>query len=154
MNTAELAYRITAAQGAGGLGLLIALYDTLAGDLRRAAEAERANNIQKRCEAANHALLVIAHLQDRAARGNGGQLADSLSVFYSTLRRKLIEAQARRSPEILDEQIALVLEIRKTWQQIDTAAPSRTEARQWSPASAYPGKTASHFEFATSSWSA
>jgi flagellar protein FliS len=154
MNAMELAYRKTAAQGASGLGLLIALYDTLAGDLRRAAEAERANNIQKRCEAANHALLVVSHLEDRIIRGNGGELAESLTAFYRTLRRKLIEAQAKRSPEILEEQIALVLDIRRTWQELDSRVPPQPEARQWVPTSEFPGSSSSLFERRAFNWSA
>jgi flagellin-specific chaperone FliS len=46
MSPTEMAYRKTAVGGASGFGLLIALYDTLAGDLRRAADAERANDIE------------------------------------------------------------------------------------------------------------
>jgi hypothetical protein len=49
MNRTDVTYRKTAAEGASGFGLLIALYDTLAGDLRRAAEAERSNDIEQRC---------------------------------------------------------------------------------------------------------
>ena len=37
MSPTEMAYRKTAIGGASGFGLLVALYDTLAGDLRRAA---------------------------------------------------------------------------------------------------------------------
>jgi len=37
MNRTDMAYRKSAVEGATGFGLLIALYDTLAGDLRRAA---------------------------------------------------------------------------------------------------------------------
>ena len=48
MSPTEMAYRKTAIGGASGFGLLIALYDTLAGDLRRAAEAERSSNLESR----------------------------------------------------------------------------------------------------------
>ena len=54
MNRTDLAYRRTAAEAASGLGLLIALFDTLAGDLRRAAEAQRANDIERRSREARH----------------------------------------------------------------------------------------------------
>ena len=39
MTRTDLAYRKTAVEGASGFGLLIALYDTLASDLRRAARS-------------------------------------------------------------------------------------------------------------------
>ena len=115
----ELAYRRTAAEGASGFGLLIALYDTLAGDLRRATEAERNNDLEKRCQEVNHAMLVIAYLEDWTQLGSGGELAEQLTAFYSSLRRKLLEAQINRTANILEEQMALVLKIREHWQQID-----------------------------------
>lgn len=129
MNPAEIVYRRTAAAAGGnGLGLLIALYDTLAGDLRRAAEAERSNDIEKRCREVNHALLVIGCLQDWVARGSGGELGEELSAFYTSMRRRLIEAQVRRSAPLLEEQMALVLEVRESWQAVESApAPSAPE---------------------------
>ena len=118
MSPVEMAYRKLAA-GTSGFGLLIALYDTLAGDLRRAAEAERNNDIEKRCREVNHALLVIAYLEDRLSYGNGGALADQLRALYQSLRRKLVEAQAKRSIKIIEEQMALVLEVRGQWQAME-----------------------------------
>ena len=56
MNRTDLAYRKTAVEGASGFGLLIALYDTLAGNLRRAAAAQRRNDLEDRCHEVKHAL--------------------------------------------------------------------------------------------------
>jgi len=154
MNQTELAYRKTAVGGASGFGLLIALYDTLAGDLRRAADAERANNIEKRCKEVNHALLVVAHLEDALSRGTGGEMARQLAVFYSSLRRAMIQAQAKRSPEILEEQIKLILEVRAIWQSLELSTPSSTaEVPAWAQKSTYPGGSPS-YERSASSWSA
>jgi flagellar secretion chaperone FliS len=122
MHSTELTYRKTAAAtGGSGLGLLIALYDTLAGDLRRAADAQLSNDIEKRCREVNHALLVIAHLQEWVARGTGGVLADNLLAFYTSLRRKVMEAQVKRSAEILEDQMIEVLKIREAFQALDGA---------------------------------
>ena len=86
MSPTELAYRKTALGGASGFGLLIALYDTLAGDLRRAAEAERSNDLEERGRQVNHALLILAHLEEWIDRGPGGELAEQLRGFYRSLR--------------------------------------------------------------------
>jgi flagellar biosynthetic protein FliS len=127
MNAAGLAYRKTAAQGSSGFGLLITLDDTLAGDIRRAAEAERQNDIEARCREVKHALLVIAHLEDHLNRGTEGELTGNLASFYSALRRKLIEAQAQRSAAMLEQQMTAVLDLRKTWQE----ASLRIESPAW-----------------------
>lgn len=84
------------------MGLLIALYDTLAGDLRRAAAAQRANDIERRGCEAKHAFTVIGYLEDFVRRGSGGLLSRQLLAFYSTLRRKLLDAQVRQSAEALE----------------------------------------------------
>jgi len=120
MTPTELYYRKTAASSSGGgLGLLIGLYDTLAGDLRRMAEAERGNDLVRRCREANHALLVVGCLEDCVTKSSSGELADQLTAFYASLRRNLIAAQAKRSPEMIEEQMAQVLKVREAWQAIE-----------------------------------
>lgn len=127
MISADLAYRKTAVEGASGFGLLIALYDTLAGDLRRAAEAQRTNDIEKRCREANHALSVIGLLDDSVRRGPGGELAQQLVVLYASLRRDLIAAQASASAGMLEQLMARVLKIRETWQSADLCSRSSVQ---------------------------
>ncbi len=124
MNCTDMAYRRTAAEGASGIGLLIALYDTLAGDLRRAAAAQRANDIETRCREAKHAFIVIGYLEDCVQRGSGGLLAQQLLAFYSTLRKKLLEAQKMQSAEALEEQMESVLNLREHWQRLDSRDPA------------------------------
>ena len=119
MNRTDLAYRRSAAEAASGLGLLISLFDTLAGNLRRAAMAQRDRDIEQRCSEVRHALLVIGHLEDWVDQGTGGVLAQELTAFYSSLRRKVIEAEAANSAEILEKQMFRVLELREHWQQIE-----------------------------------
>ena len=122
MISADLAYRRTAAEGASGFGLLIALYDTLAGDLRRAAEAQRTGDIERRCHEVNHAFAVIGLLEDSVSRGTGGDLAEQLVAFYATLRRDLLAAQVGSSADLLEELMTKVLRIRETWQEADLCA--------------------------------
>jgi len=119
MQSTELSYRKSATQGASGFGLMIALYDTLVGDLRRAAEAERSNNLQKRCMEVNHALVVIGYLEDCMERGSCGELATKLQTLYAGLRRGLSEAQVKRSPDILERQMELILNVRESWQTME-----------------------------------
>jgi flagellar secretion chaperone FliS len=156
MNSVEFTYRKTAAAAVGnGLSLLIALYDTLAGDLKRAADAERQNQIDRRGREISHALLVIGYLEDWVRRGTGGELADQLTSMYSSLRRGLIQAQVRRSPEILEEQMTLVLKVRAVWQAMETrAAQSGPEILPPLPAPPYLGVASQEMSHSPLSWSA
>ncbi|MGA2570227.1 MAG: flagellar export chaperone FliS [Terracidiphilus sp.] len=127
MISADLAYRRTAAEGASGFGLLVALYDTLAGDLRRATEAQRASDIERRSREANHAFAVIGLLEDSVRRGTGGDLADQLVAFYASLRRDLIAAQVSNSADMLEELMTKVLRIRESWQKADLCATASAQ---------------------------
>lgn len=154
MNPTELAYRRTAVEGSSGFGLLIALYDTLAGNLRRAADAQRSNDIQKRCQELNHALLVIGYLEDWIDREGGGELAEKLILFYTNLRTKLLHAQAIKSAEILEREMAVILTIRGTWQDLELRASSALEASASFAAQNYPGASSMSDQRSVSSWSA
>ena len=119
---------------------MIALYDTLAGDLRRAAEAERRNDLEERARQVRHALLIVGHLEDWIDRGPGGELAEQLKGVYASLRRRMIEAQAKRSPEMLEEDMTRILEIRAIWQKVEhRSAISIAHVPGWVQAPAYPG---------------
>jgi len=155
MTPIELAYRKTAVEGASGIGLLIALYDTLAGDLRRAADAERSNDLEERTKEVNHALLVVAYLEEYAERGSGGKLADHLVAFYKSLRRKMIEAQVKRSAELLQEQMVQVLTVREVWQRFEPDGSSFSpEAKEWDRSAVYPNAPPVRHEHSASGWSA
>lgn len=154
MTRTDLAYRRTAAEAGSGLGLLISLYDTLAGDLRRAAQAQREDAIELRCREVRHSLLIVGYLEDWVNRGTGGTLSEELIAFYGSLRRKLIEAEAKRSAEILEQQMVRVLELREQWQGVQLRTePSGPEVLR--PTIHVPaGYPAQCVERQPSSWSA
>jgi flagellar protein FliS len=154
MNPTEMTYRKTAVEGASGFGLLIALYDTLAGNLRRAADAQRRGDIQKRCEELKHALLVIGYLEDWVDRKEGGELAQRLLAFYANLRARLIKAQAKQSAEILEREMIVVLAIRGTWHDLEARASSALELLPTSETLKYPGTVPPQEEPSVYSWSA
>ncbi len=118
-NEMQLSYRRSAVEGASEIGLVIALYDTLSGNLRRAAAALRSNEIEKRCAELNHAFLVIGQLESWVDVEHGGELAQNLTSFYAWLRMKLLDASTMKSAEILEAQIGLILQVRSAWQQRD-----------------------------------
>jgi len=153
MNSTYLAYRTTAATGANGLGMLISLYDTLAGDLRRAAEAQRGNDIATRCHEANHALLVIGHLENWLAQGTSGELTARLASFYAKLRSDILKAQAAQSADLLEQRMSDVLEIRTFWQKLEESNSTQPEMLQAAPI-APPTVFASQASRIENSWSA
>jgi flagellar protein FliS len=124
MSTTEMSYRRSAIQGASRIGLMIALFDQLASDLRRAAAALRNNDIETRCKELNHAFLVLGQLENWVDVKNGGESAQTLSRFYAYLRAKMLEAGASKSAKLLEMQVDMILLVRSSWQQLD-APPSQ-----------------------------
>jgi flagellar biosynthetic protein FliS len=136
------------------MGLLVALYDTLAGNLRRAAAAQRANDIETRSHEAKHAFTVIGYLEDCVRRGSGGPLSQQLLAFYSTLRKKLVEAQARQSAEALEEQMESILKLREHWQTLDSHNSGLEPSEPARAGSMQPGRHAAvQFESRYGGWS-
>jgi len=127
MTETGLSYRKSAIEGASPIGLMIALFDTLVGDFRRAATAIRKNDIEARCRELNHAALVLGQLENWVDLKNGGESAESLARFYAYLRAKMMEAAVTQSASILDLQIEMILHVRTAWQQLDSAAPPPQE---------------------------
>lgn len=122
-NDFELAYRQSTVSGASPIGMMIALYDRLSRDFRNAAAAIRANDIEKRCAALNHASVILGHLESWIDHQNGGELASNLATFYSYLRSKMLEASVQQSAALLEAQIQLISQVRSAWQQKDAMDP-------------------------------
>ncbi len=126
-NDIELAYRQSTVSGASPIGLVIALYDRLTRDFRDAAAAIRANDIERRCSALNHATVILGHLENWLDHNSGEELAGNLATFYSYLRSKMLEAAVQRSAALLEAQIQLISQVRGAWQQKDSMACSPSD---------------------------
>ena len=122
LSETELSYRRSAIEGASTIGLMIALFDTLVGDLRRAAFALRKSDIETRCRELNHATLVLGQLNEWVDLENGGESAHTLNRFYAYLRAKMMEAAVTQSATLLETQIEMILHVRSAWQKLDVGA--------------------------------
>jgi flagellar protein FliS len=134
MTETGLSYRKAAIEGASPIGLMIALFDTLVGDFRRAANALRKKEIETRCRELDHATLVLGQLENWLDLKNGGESAATLARFYAYLRAKMMQAAVTQSATLLEAQIDMILHVRSAWQQLDTAAPSAPEGQTEAPA--------------------
>jgi flagellar secretion chaperone FliS len=138
LSETELSYRRSAIEGASTIGLMIALFDTMVGDLRRAAFALRKDDIESRCRELNHATVVLGQLNEWVDLENGGESAQTLSRFYAYLRAKMMEAAVTKSAKLLETQIDMILHVRSAWLKLDvgpmetSAKPAESPAQQLS----------------------
>jgi flagellar protein FliS len=114
-----LAYRRAATQQASVVGLVIALYDTLAGDLRRGIAAMCQKNIEDRTNQLKHGFSVLTQLDSLIDIERGGQTAINLRCFYGHIRQEMLRAQFTQDPSILERASALLLDVRGAWQEVD-----------------------------------
>lgn len=132
----ELQYRRGGLHNASPVGIVLMLYDQLIKDLRKAGAAMRENRAEACAAELKHGLLVIQQLEGSLKRDTGEEFVTWLVRFYSLLRSNIIDAQVKRSPEQLDEQIVLILDVRSAWQEVELR-----------------NQSASHFSIAPSSHS-
>ncbi len=138
MPSSETLYRQMAGEGATYIGLLLVVYDTLAEDLRRAGQAIERADIQTRCDATNHAFLLLGHLESWTASLDDASLGTSLLQFYGYLRGQAMLLQTDLHPDGFYELARLVGETRAVWQKRESQQTSLAQApaspgqsRQW-----------------------
>jgi flagellar protein FliS len=124
--SASLEYRRALTQQASTVGLVIALHETLVGNLRRAAEAIDRSDVQTRCDELIHGFKVLTQLEAMLDMKRGGTTAVRIDRFYKHVRSQMLAAQFKQSAEILRAQMQIVFEVRDAWQQADERiAPSK-----------------------------
>ena len=124
-----LAYRRAATQQASVVGLVIALYDTLAGDLQKASAAMRQQSIEERSRYLKHGFAVLTQLDSLIDAERGGETATRLRRFYSFLRGEMLKAQFTQDASILERSCAYLIKVREAWQEVDTRATFHSSAQ-------------------------
>ena len=134
------AYQQSSARGASAVGLIVALYDTILRDFRRALEAFDAGHVETRVSELNHALTVIAHLKNVLDHERGGEAAAHFARFYDVTRRMIVDVNFAKKRSPLIELIELYTSLRQAWQEADrqlASAPPAVTGPPSTPATAY-----------------
>lgn len=114
------------AHGASPLGLVVALYDTILRDLTRASEAISQGDVQKRTFELNHALRVIAELENVLDFERGGNAANRLKNFYAVTRGMILDASIKNSREALSQLWDIFATVRKAWNEAEQKIKKET----------------------------
>jgi flagellar protein FliS len=122
-------YREQSLQGAGGVELIIALYDGAIRFLYRAVDCVEGDDIRGRREAVKKAVDIFMYLQARLRPDVGGRPAAALSDFYASMFTLTLEASAAASVPKLMDVIGFVRNVREAW----VVAAKDTEAARVLP---------------------
>ena len=114
---ARQVYQDSSIRGANPLELVVLLYDAAIADMRLALTAMRTSEIENRASRISHALLVLQQLQGTLDFEHGGSAARQFEQFYNLTRAKVLEAQMRSSPDLMQQQIRSMSEVRDCWME-------------------------------------
>jgi flagellar protein FliS len=113
------AYQQSSARSATPIGQVVALYDTILRDFRRALEAAESGEVEKRVFELNHSLTVIAYLQSILDHQRGGEAAKRLQRFYEVTHAMILQANANGNRDTLNKLIELYASLRQAWQEVE-----------------------------------
>jgi len=78
----------------------------------------RANEIAKKGEHISWAISIIDSLRSCLNVKVGGEMAQNLSALYDYMEQRLLEANIKNDPKMLDEVGQLLLQIKSGWDAI------------------------------------
>ena len=113
------AYRESELAGDNPVRLVVLLYDQMLRDLHRALDAFEKQDVPRRCDELDHALIVLAQLQGTLDLESGGEVAENLDHFYNLVRHNLLQASLEGSPELLRKQWQQILAVREAWLKVE-----------------------------------
>jgi flagellar biosynthetic protein FliS len=122
-NRAATTYQQASAGSASPIGVIVALYDTILRDFRRALAALTAGDIEKRVFELNHVLTVIAHLRSVLKYEGAKEAATRFERFYDVTRAMTLVANVQASPKPIEELIELYSSLRAAWYQAEQQLP-------------------------------
>ena len=80
-------------------------------------------DLKGKAESISRAINIVNGLQSHLNLEQGGELASNLDALYDYMGRRLLEANLRNDPEILEEVMRLLREVKAGWD----ALPARLE---------------------------
>jgi flagellar protein FliS len=118
------------------LELVVMLYDGAIDALRQARTAMMRRDLRQKRAAIGKALQVVDHLQSTLNLDEGGEVAANLDTLYRDVLSRILEANVRQDPELLDEAVRLLTPVRDAWSAI-AEVPSTGAAFERAPSPSF-----------------
>jgi flagellar protein FliS len=118
MLKAAKAYLVTQVSTASQGDLLLMLYDTAIKHLRQAIDKMRAGDVAAKGVLITKALAIISELQESLNKDRGGDISKNLFQLYFFCNSRLLMANLKMRPEIVEEVITILSGLRQAFAQI------------------------------------
>lgn len=113
-------YKQVSIQTASPEKLILMLYDGIIRFGNQAKQAMVVNDIKQTNHLLNRMHDILNELMATLDMNNGGEIASNLYRIYEYSNHRLLESNIKRNPEIIEEVIKLISEIREGWSQAMT----------------------------------
>lgn len=101
--------------------LIVMLFDGALAALTKARHDMNTGNVPGKGKAISHAISIIDNgLRASLDKKSGGDIAQSLEALYQYMADRLLLANLRNAPEIIDEVHGLLKELKGAWESIGT----------------------------------
>ncbi len=101
--------------GMSQLNLVLKVYEGAIASFKVAAELYKAGNSMKGYEQLEKSKRFITHLYTTLDPDKGGEIAEKLGKIYAFLLNQTNHAQATKELKIIDDNIAILVNIREGW---------------------------------------
>ncbi len=118
MLNAAKAYLATQVSTASKGDLLVMLYDTAIKHLRQAIEKIRARDVAGKGILISKAITIISELQESLDKERGGEIAQNLFQLYFFCNSRLLMANLKMQPEMVEDVITILSKLRQAFAQI------------------------------------
>lgn len=117
LNAAKV-YLSTQVSTASKGDILVMLYDTAIKHLRQAIEKMRAGDMAGKGILITKAITIISELQESLNKEHGGEIAQNLFQLYFFCNSRLLMANLKVKPEMVEEVITILFGLRQAFSQI------------------------------------
>jgi flagellar protein FliS len=125
----------TGVSAASPHNLIVMLFDGALIAVNTAMQHMKSRNIPAKGKAISQAIMIIdSGLRASLNKEAGGAIAQNLDALYEYMSRRLVIANLNNEPEILEEVLGLIRDLKTAWEAIGV------DARQKAPAAVQPPK--------------
>lgn len=110
-------YKQTQYETASQEQLLIMLYNGAIKFSQQAKQALEEENVEESNEKLKRVQAIINELMVTLDMEQGGEIADNLYSLYEYMNRRLIQANIRNDPELVQEVLEMLKDLKDGWEQ-------------------------------------
>ncbi len=114
-------YRKNRVTSASPIELVIMLYDGAIQAMNAGRQAIIDQDFEKQNRQLQKAQRIVAELMSTLNMERGGEVAQNLFSLYTFVHNRLVEANVKDDPAIVDEALPIMKQLRESWAELETA---------------------------------